>query len=78
VHAAAVGIDEGDDGGVPAARVVASSAANRAATTCVQVHGGMGYTWELDAHLLLKRALVLDQFPSTPEDALVAIAAGFS
>jgi alkylation response protein AidB-like acyl-CoA dehydrogenase len=27
--------------------------------TCIQVHGGMGFTWEVDAHLYLKRAAVL-------------------
>jgi alkylation response protein AidB-like acyl-CoA dehydrogenase len=25
-----------------------------------QVHGGMGFTWEVDVHLYLKRAWVLD------------------
>jgi alkylation response protein AidB-like acyl-CoA dehydrogenase len=28
----------------------------RATTTCVQVFGGMGFTWECDAHLWFKRA----------------------
>jgi len=85
VHAGAVAVDEsgdagGGDGGaagVHAARVVASSAARRATASCIQVHGGMGYTWELDAHLYLKRVLVLDQHPATPDDALEAIAAGW-
>ncbi|MCU1392445.1 MAG: fadE27 [Ilumatobacteraceae bacterium] len=72
VHAAAVAIDEHEDGDdvardaelrtlVAAARIVASRAAHLAATTCIQVHGGMGYTWEVEAHLLLKRSMVLDQ-----------------
>ena len=68
VQAAGVTIDE--QGGVEevrravaSARLVASRAAHTATTTCIQVHGGMGYTWELDAHLLLKRVLVLDQAP---------------
>ena len=42
---------------------------------CIQVHGGMGFTWELDAHLFLKRVLVLDQAPGTPADAVDAVAA---
>ncbi len=28
-----------------------------AARRCVEVHGGMGYTWELDVHIFLKRAM---------------------
>ncbi|MCU1401402.1 MAG: acyl-CoA dehydrogenase [Acidimicrobiales bacterium] len=71
VHAAAVAINEHDDADVEpvarldvlaaGARIVASRAAHVAATTCIQVHGGMGYTWEVEAHLLLKRSMVLDQ-----------------
>jgi alkylation response protein AidB-like acyl-CoA dehydrogenase len=70
VHAAAVTADDGGDGdgddsdevtrAILAARIVASRAAQRATTANIQVHGGMGYTWELDAHLFMKRALVLD------------------
>jgi alkylation response protein AidB-like acyl-CoA dehydrogenase len=41
----------------------------------VQVHGGMGFTWELDAHLLLKRALVLDAGVGGPEAAAESLAA---
>ena len=73
VHAAAVAINEhegDDDEGLAhlcvlaaGARIVASRAAHLAATTCIQVHGGMGYTWEVEAHLLLKRSMVLDQSP---------------
>ncbi|MCU1387509.1 MAG: fadE27 [Ilumatobacteraceae bacterium] len=71
VHAAAVAINEHDDADAErlapldvlaaGARIVASRAAHLAATTCIQVHGGMGYTWEVEAHLLLKRSMVLDQ-----------------
>jgi thiazole synthase ThiGH ThiG subunit len=35
----------------------------------------MGFTWELDAHLYLKRALVLDAGVGSPEDAKDALAA---
>lgn len=61
-QAAAVSLDEGSDTAraLLGARVVASHAADRATRTCIQVHGGMGFTWELDAHLLLKRSMVLD------------------
>ncbi len=40
------------------AALLASEAAVRNAKTCIQVHGGMGFTWEVDAHLFLKRATV--------------------
>ncbi|HMJ76719.1 MAG TPA: acyl-CoA dehydrogenase family protein [Iamia sp.] len=38
----------------------AAHAADLACRTGTQVHGGMGDTWELDAHLLLERSIVLD------------------
>jgi alkylation response protein AidB-like acyl-CoA dehydrogenase len=62
VHAAAVAHDEGapTERAAAGARIVASQAADEAARTCIQVHGGMGFTWELDAHRLLKRSWVLD------------------
>ncbi len=40
------------------ARIVASRAAISNAEAMVQVHGGMGYTWEHDSHLYVKRARV--------------------
>ncbi len=45
---------------VAVAKVLASSAAAACGKDAVQVHGGMGYTWEVDAHLYLKRAWVHD------------------
>ena len=60
---------------VEGARIVASRAADRATRACVQVHGGIGFSWELDAHLFLKRALVLDVGLATPEAAFDALAA---
>ena len=75
VHAAAVARDEGAEGHrVETARIVASRAAHTATEACIQVHGGMGYTWELDAHLFLKRVLVLDQAPGTLAGAVDAVA----
>jgi alkylation response protein AidB-like acyl-CoA dehydrogenase len=72
VHSAAVTFDEEgseEDAwmAVACARLLASRAAQTATRACIQVHGGMGYTWELDAHLLLKRALVLDTHFETPD-----------
>ena len=34
----------------------ARDAFTRAAKECIQIHGGIGYTWEHDAHLYLRRA----------------------
>jgi len=55
VYAAAVTADPAD---IAAARLLADEAAVRGARDCLQVHGGMGFTWEADVHLLLKRAWV--------------------
>jgi alkylation response protein AidB-like acyl-CoA dehydrogenase len=38
------------------AYVHCSQAFTHAAKECIQVHGGIGYTWEHDAHLYLRRA----------------------
>ncbi len=35
----------------------------------IQVHGGIGFTWEHDAHLFLRRALVLNALVGAPGDA---------
>ncbi|MBZ4014232.1 hypothetical protein CCS38_00315 [Streptomyces purpurogeneiscleroticus] len=43
---------------VSGAKLLADEAAVRNARDCLQVHGGMGFTWEADVHLLLKRAWV--------------------
>jgi alkylation response protein AidB-like acyl-CoA dehydrogenase len=41
-----------------AAKLLADVAATAGGRTCIQVHGGMGFTWEVLAHLYLKRAWV--------------------
>ena len=58
VYAAAVTADPLD---VAAARLLADEAAVSGARDCLQVHGGMGFTWEADVHLYLKRAWVRTQ-----------------
>jgi alkylation response protein AidB-like acyl-CoA dehydrogenase len=60
---------------VLAAKVVAGRAAIRSAAECIQVHGGMGYTYEHDAHLFLKRAHVLDQLMGSAVDHLAPLLA---
>jgi alkylation response protein AidB-like acyl-CoA dehydrogenase len=41
------------------AKLVACEAANLAAKNSHQVHGAMGYTWEVDLHIFMKKAWVL-------------------
>ena len=45
---------------VASAKVVAADAAMANARSCIQVHGGMGFTWEMMPHYLLKRTWVLE------------------
>ena len=64
VYAAAVNLDQAALGpparAVAGAKLLAGEAATLNAKTATQVHGGMGFTWEVDVHLYLKRAWVLD------------------
>jgi len=59
---AARALDRDDDTAELAAAVaavVAPDAAVRCAADCIQVLGGIGFTWEHDAHLYYRRALTL-------------------
>ncbi|MEJ6656065.1 MAG: acyl-CoA dehydrogenase family protein [Pseudomonas sp.] len=42
------------------AKVAAATVAAAAARNCIQVQGAMGYTWEMDLHIFMKRAWALD------------------
>ncbi|MET9437778.1 acyl-CoA dehydrogenase family protein [Streptomyces sp. NPDC006551] len=55
VYAASV---TGDPVEIAGAKLLADEAAVDCARDCLQVHGGMGFTWESDVHLHLKRAWV--------------------
>ncbi|MFC6341867.1 acyl-CoA dehydrogenase family protein, partial [Nocardioides hankookensis] len=44
-----------------AAKAASATTLEQAAETVVQVHGGIGFTWEHDAHLFWRRAKV-DRF----------------
>jgi alkylation response protein AidB-like acyl-CoA dehydrogenase len=72
VYFAGVCLDDPDVGDVEraaaAARVLAVIASGDNARDCIQVHGGMGYTWEVDAHLFAKRAYVLATAFGTVEE----------
>ncbi|HEY3724597.1 MAG TPA: acyl-CoA dehydrogenase family protein [Acidimicrobiia bacterium] len=64
VYAAACVLDDPSTGELARALGGAKLLANEAAITngksATQVFGGMGFTWEVDVHLYLKRAWVLD------------------
>jgi alkylation response protein AidB-like acyl-CoA dehydrogenase len=67
VYAAGAHLDDVDlasyadlDRGISGAKVMAGEAAIANGKAATQVFGGMGYTWEVDVHLYLKRAWVLD------------------
>ena len=60
-EAARIGGSTGDDRSYAAAMAAASAvpAADLTANLDIQVHGGIGFTWEHDAHLYLRRALAI-------------------
>jgi len=65
VYSAGAVLDEGSDRNtrhrlVHGAKVVAGDAAIANGKVATQVFGGMGFTWEVDVHLYLKRAWVLE------------------
>ncbi|AJF66639.1 acyl-CoA dehydrogenase family protein [Streptomyces vietnamensis] len=73
VWAAAV---TGDPVEVAGAKLLADDAAVGNARDCLQVHGGMGFTWEADVHLHLKRAWVRAELGMTAARAEETVAAG--
>ncbi|WP_063041559.1 acyl-CoA dehydrogenase family protein [Nocardia pseudovaccinii] len=60
--AAAVALDDNDPArratAVSAAAAYAGDATSTVASTALQVHGGIGFTWEHDLHLLIRRIKV--------------------
>jgi len=68
VSYAAMAIDAGDPDrhrAVHVAKAEAGLAARRAARDGIQVHGGIGFTWEHDLHLYLRRAYADDALCGT-------------
>jgi alkylation response protein AidB-like acyl-CoA dehydrogenase len=78
VHAAALTIDDPTIGDPQRATAGAKLLADEAATingrSCVQVHGGMGFTWEVPVHYLLKRAWLHATEFGTPDEQSLAVA----
>jgi len=75
--------EEGEQAPVAAAaaKAFATEAAVKACERSIQVHGGIGFTWELPLHRYYKRALWLEGFGSRPAklraevaDALLGVA----
>ncbi|MHB8329543.1 MAG: acyl-CoA dehydrogenase family protein, partial [Acidimicrobiales bacterium] len=70
VRAAAVTVDQPDVGdqwrAVAGAGLLAGEAALANGRACIQIHGGMGFTWEVPAHLYLMRARVLAEALGPP------------
>jgi alkylation response protein AidB-like acyl-CoA dehydrogenase len=79
VHAAACTLDDPDVGdverAVAGAKMLAGEAAIANGKAATQVHGGMGFTWEVDVHLYLKRAWVLDTVLGSVDEHADAVAA---
>lgn len=78
-HAAACVLDDPAVGAgarsLAGAKLLANEAAVLNGRAATQVYGGMGFTWEVDVHLYLKRAWVLDtQFGSIDSHADVIAA----
>jgi alkylation response protein AidB-like acyl-CoA dehydrogenase len=78
VYAAGVTLDgrgvDDPDRMVAAAKITAGDAAKANGKSCIQVHGGMGFTAEVDAHLYLKRAIVLDTWFGSVDDHSESVA----
>ncbi len=79
LHNAAVTVDDPEIGdparAVAGAKLLADDAAVKNARACIQVHGGMGFTWEVVCHLYLKRAWVHATEFGTAEEHAEAVAA---
>ena len=68
-HAAqAAAIDDSDTSALASlAKACASDAYVRTAANCIQIHGGIGFTWDNDTHLWYKRAKSSEAFLGLPD-----------
>lgn len=78
VYAAGATLDDPEVGdvvrAVATAKLCADEAAERNARACIQIHGGMGFTWEMPPHYYLKRAWVLERVFGGAEEHAEAVA----
>jgi alkylation response protein AidB-like acyl-CoA dehydrogenase len=58
------------------AKAFAAQAFVRVAAANIQNHGGMGFTWEADPHLYLKRAKAWENYIGSPQTQLEIVATG--
>jgi len=68
VQYAAMSLDANDvdrHRAVHVAKAAAGSAANRSAREGIQIHGGIGFTWEHDLHLFMRRAFASEHWLGT-------------
>ncbi|WP_198671025.1 acyl-CoA dehydrogenase [Oceanibium sediminis] len=76
IDAAAAAWDEGDAMAAPdslAALAAALEVLERAASESIQLHGGVGMTWEYSPHLFHKRALAMRADCGAPEAQVTAL-----
>jgi alkylation response protein AidB-like acyl-CoA dehydrogenase len=75
---AAWSVGEGEDEAAVAAAAAKSFAADTAVASCersIQVHGGIGFTWEHVLHEYYKRALWIQAFGGYPREQRARVAA---
>lgn len=73
VYRAAWCLDAGDPDAPLACATAKAYAGDAARLVCgetIQMHGGIGFTWELDVHFFFKRAKTLEQFYGSTEEQL--------
>jgi len=70
VYYAAMAVDAGGEDrhrAAHVAKIMAGAAATRAAKDGIQIHGGIGYTWEHDLHLYIRRAYASEHLFGTAD-----------
>ncbi len=82
VYAAGATMDDPEVGDVDLAvstgKLMSSEAAMKNSRACIQIHGGMGYTWEIPAHYYYKRTWVLQSLFGSCDEHALSIGESFS